>query len=436
MSFLSFYCALLLTVCGMYFTVKSGFYVFKKPGDIARCTVGKLLNSRNFDGFKAMSIALGSTIGIGNIVGVASAICVGGAGAVFWMLTFAFIGMMTKYAEIYISVSESKKSGRNSGGPMYVMRSLFGGKFKNIGSLFAVACVSGSFFSGNILQSKSLYEFSRLGFGLKFWPVTLFSVPLIGIIIFGKDRLYKNFSAVFVPLMSVFYISATVCIIIMNIKNLPLALMNIITSAFGLKGLTGGFCGSVISSALKTGIMRGLFTNEAGLGSSPIAHCSAETSDPHTQGCWGIIEVFIDTAVVCMLTALAVLSSETYIKGITDDPFKLICLIFSDAFGNAGLKALSFSAYCFAFASIVGWSFYGLKSLEFLTGDPLARKIYLFIFLTFVPLSNILTGDIIWLLTDLFNSAMLIPNASMLLYAGRRALPDEKIFKKTKKAAA
>ena len=173
MSFLTFYCAVLLTLCGVLFTVKSGFYVFKRPGDIVKCTVGKLVKERNPDGFKAMSIALGSTIGIGNIVGVASAICVGGPGAVFWMLLFAFIGMMTKYAEIYISVKDANDNNRQCGGPMYVMESMFRGPFKRLGALFAAACCVGSFFSGNILQSKSVYEFARLGFGLGFLPVTL-----------------------------------------------------------------------------------------------------------------------------------------------------------------------------------------------------------------------------------------------------------------------
>ena len=436
MSFLTFYCAVLLTLCGVLFTVKSGFYVFKRPGDIVKCTVGKLVKERNPDGFKAMSIALGSTIGIGNIVGVASAICVGGPGAVFWMLLFAFIGMMTKYAEIYISVKDANDNNRQCGGPMYVMESMFRGSFKRLGALFAAACCVGSFFSGNILQSKSVYEFARLGFGLGFLPVTLITVPLLGIIIFGKDKLYQNFSAVFVPLMSVFYIIATIGIIIANINNVPSALLSVITSAFGFKGIAGGFCGSVLAVALRTGVMRGLFTNEAGLGSAPIAHCSAKVTDPHSQGCWGIVEVFVDTVVVCMLTALAVLSSDIYRLGLSTEPFTLVCRIFEDTFGSAGLKVLCISAYCFAFASIVGWSFYGIKSLQYLSDSAAARKVYIIVFLAFVPLSNILSGDIIWLLTDLFNSTMLIPNASMLLYAGSRALPKNIGRIKTKKAAA
>lgn len=369
-----------------------------------------------------MSIALGSTIGIGNIVGVTAAICVGGPGAVFWMLLTGVFGMMTKFVEIYICAKDTLQNGRTSGGPMYVLRQKGEGILKKSGSAFALSTLLASLFAGNISQSKAIFEFSKLGFSLNPLIVSVCIVPLLALIIFGKDRLYKNFSAVFVPLMAVIYIVAVTVIIIKNIVNVPVAVFSIFTSAFGVKEVAGGVGGSLLAVTIKTGIMKGLFTNEAGMGSSPIAHCSAKELDPYSQGCWGIIEVFTDTVVVCMLTALAVLSSPVYLKLGTTDPFSLVCRVFEDSFGAFGIKALSFSAVCFAFASIVGWSFYGIKALEFLSENKTFKGIYLILFTVLVPISSCINGDAMWTLTDLFNSLMLIPNAILLLCCGGEAV--------------
>ena len=430
MSFLSFVCAVLLLTCGLYLTFKSGFFQFLKFKKVLSVTFGKLISERDSDGFKAMAIALGSTIGIGNIIGVAAAICIGGPGAIFWMLMTGFFGMMTKYAEIHVCVSEAKEQHRTCGGPMYVIRTRAKGRLKAVGTVFAVCCVSASLFAGNLIQSKSMFEFAELGFGIGEIPVALFTLPLMYFIISGRDSLYQNFSAAFVPLMSVFYISATLFIIMKNIVYVPGALLTVLKSALGFEEACGGVCGAALSAAVRTGVMKGLFTNEAGLGSSPIAHSSAKKTDPFSQGCWGIVEVFIDTVVVCMLTALAVLSSPVYINGLFSDPFTLVCEIFRDTFGNAGLKALSVSAYCFAFASIVGWSFYGIKAVGFLSDKAVFLKAYIFIYLLCMPVSSLIDNSGIWILTDLFNSFMLIPNAVLLLAIGGKAVGDLKVKEK------
>lgn len=385
-------------------------------------TFKKLFKSRNLEGFKAMSIALGSTIGIGNIIGVAAAIIIGGPGAVFWMLMTGFAGMMIKFAEVYICVNEAKSAKRASGGPMYVFKNKVSGVFKNFGTIFAAVTVLASFFAGNLMQSRSVYRFAEIGFNIGFWPVTLLLVPLLLVILIGKDRMYQNFSAVFVPLMSLFYIVSVLIIILINIKFVPSAILSVFSSAFGLKQAAGGFSGAVLSSALRTGVMKGLFTHEAGMGSSPIAHASTKDADPFCQGCWGIIEVFIDTVVVCMLTAVAVLSSPIYFKSNISDPFTLITEIFKSVFGAFGIKALSLSSCCFAFASIVGWSFYGLKALEFLTKKTISKKTYIVLFLLTVPISVLFDEGIIWMLTDIFNSAMLIPNCCLLICFGSEAV--------------
>ncbi len=403
-------------------TVKSRFFQVFHFKKVLSATIGSLIKKRDFEGFKAMSIALGSTIGIGNIVGVTAAICVGGPGAVFWMLLTGVLGMMTKFAEIYICANDTLQNGRTSGGPMYVLHQKGEGVLKKSGNAFALATVLASLFAGNISQSKAIFEFSKLGFSLNPLIVSVGVVPLLAFIIFGKDRLYKNFSAVFVPLMAVVYIVAVAVIIVKNIVNVPVSVFSIFTSAFGIKEVAGGVGGSLLAVTIKTGIMKGLFTNEAGMGSSPIAHCSAKELDPYSQGCWGIIEVFTDTVVVCMLTALAVLSSPAYLKLNTTDPFTLICKVFEDCFGIFGIKALSFSAVCFAFASIIGWSFYGIKALEFLSKNKTFKGMYLIIFISLVPISSWVNGDAMWTLTDLFNSLMLIPNSIMLLCCGGEAV--------------
>ncbi len=377
-----------------------------------------------------MSIALGSTIGIGNIIGVAAAITVGGAGAVFWMLVTGFLGMIIKFAEVYICVKEAKNSHRNCGGPMYVLSKMASGKFKVIGCFFAGVTVLASFFAGNLMQSKAVYRFAHIGFDIGVLPVTLVLLPILFVILIGKDRLYQNFSAIFVPIMAVFYISAVSVIIFMNFKNVPNVIISVLTSAFGFKQAVGGFSGAVISAALRTGVMKGLFTHEAGMGSAPIAHSCAEKTDPFSQGCWGIVEVFIDTVVVCMLTALAVLSSPIYQNYSINDPFQLICEIFESVFGGLGIKALSLSAILFAFASIVGWSYYGVKALEFFTKRSSAKKMYIVMFLVAVPLSCVVSDSFAWVLTDIFNSMMLIPNSIMLTLMGGEAVrPLSKIKK-------
>ncbi len=414
MSILSYFSASLLIICGIYFSFKSRFFQFRFK-NIFSATFGKMIKSRDKQGFKAMSIALGSTIGIGNIIGVTAAILSGGPGAVFWMLLTGFTGMTIKYAEIYLSISDAKANNRKCGGPMYVMKNHFNGIFKNVGALYAVTCIIASLFAGNIIQSKSIYRFAELGFNVNHTEINYIILPLLLAILLGKDRLYQNFSSVFVPAMSIGYIIATFMIIFNNIENLHTAFYSIFSSAFGIKAAFGGFCGAVISKAIRIGVMKGLFTNEAGMGSSPIAHSSARNADPHIQGCWGIIEVFIDTVVVCMLTAIAILSTPEYINGNFREPFELISAVFCGTFGNFGVKALSGAAICFAFASIVGWSFYGIKALGFFTESRIYNRLYILIFIMFVPLSAFLDEATCWILTDIFNSLMLIPNTISLL---------------------
>ncbi len=421
MTALTVFSALLLLLNGICLTVKSKFFAVLHIKTVFKVTVVKTVKTKDFSGFKAMSLALGSTIGIGNIVGVSAAIIIGGAGAVFWLILTGFLGMVIKYSEIYLSLKTAQDHSLSSGGPMYVFLYKTNGFFKIFGIVFAVVTLFASFFSGNLMQAMSVYRFAEMGFGVDVMPLSCIILPCLGFILMGKDTLYQNFSAVFVPIMSLFYIISALIIVCLNIENLPLALLSVLTSAFGYKPLLGGFSGAVLIKAFRVGVMKGLFTHEAGMGSAPIAHASNINANPITQGLWGMVEVFIDTCVVCLVTALAVLTSPEYINGGYFDPFALICDIFSGTFGSFGLKALCLSSCCFGFAAIVGWSFYGIKSLKFLTESSFAEKLYILAFLFFVPLSTLVNESAAWLLTDFFNAVMLIINSCLLLYFGGKA---------------
>ena len=407
MSILTYFGALLLILCGVYLSFKLRFLGILGLKNIFSVTFLKLIKTKDFQGFKAMCVALGSTIGIGNIVGVSAAIVLGGPGAVFWMLISGFLGMIIKYAEVYICVDDALKHNRKNGGAMYVLKGFLGG-------FFAVVVLLATVFAGNMMQSNAIFEFTSLGFSLSPLSVCLITIPPLFLIVSGKDKLYQNFSSVFVPLVSLAYVAATIVIIVRNFSNAPLALKSILESAFGFSSIGGGFSGAVISAAIRHGMMKGLFTHEAGMGSAPIAHSSAEKKEPHTQAAWGIIEVFIDTVLVCMLTAVAIISSPCYINGGFSDPFRLVCSVFSDAFGAFGLKALSVFAYSFAFAAMVGWSFYGIKALEYFNASRKIKRFYSIVFAVALPLPLVLPDNIIWDLTDVFNTLMLLPNVILI----------------------
>ncbi len=422
MHLLTYFGALLLILCGVYLSVKFKFFQILGLKNIFSTTVIKIIKTKDFGGFRAMCVALGSTIGVGNIVGVSAAIVLGGPGAVFWMLVSGLLGMIIKYAEVYICVDDALRNNRESGGPMYVLKGLWGG-------FFAIIVLFASIFAGNMIQSKAIFEFTSLGFSLSPEIVSFITIPLLFLIVSGKDKLYQTFSSIFVPITALLYVAATVTLIIKNRENVALALKLIFSSAFGFMEIGAGFSGAIISSAIRQGVMKGLFTHEAGMGSAPIAHSSATKKQPHIQGNWGMIEVFIDTVLVCMLTAIAIISSPCYINGGFLDPFKLVCSVFLDVFQKAGLKALSAFAYMFAFAAMVGWSFYGIKALEYFNLGWKAKKVYALIFSLFLPVSLVLPDAFIWNLTDVFNTAMLLPNVIMIFYFANSIPLNERKYK-------
>ncbi|HHW46430.1 MAG TPA: sodium:alanine symporter family protein [Clostridiales bacterium] len=416
--------AMLIFVGGFY-TFKTRFFQFVYLKDIFRKTFGQLFanssGNKSLNAFKAMSLALGGTIGIGNIAGVSTAIMLAGPGAVFWMWVSGFIGMITKFAEVCLAVKYKSidKKGNPYGGPMvYIIKGL-GHKFKPLSVIFSVMCVLASFGIGNLTQANSVAISAYTAFGIPRLITGIALAVLVLLVICGSFKKISSFTGVFVPLMSLLYILGGLSVVIFNIQRLPAAVISIFSGALGLRQAAGGIGGYAISNAIRVGISRGIFTHESGMGSSPIAHASADGADPVIQGMWGIVEVFIDTIIVCTVTALAVLCSKTYTSGESLIGISLTSAVFSEVFNTFGSKLIAICVALFAFASIVGWSHYGQTALDYLTCQNIFFK-YAFrmLFFALIIIGSISGNTIVWNLADIFNGFMAIPNilALSLLY--------------------
>ncbi|MDD4698724.1 MAG: amino acid carrier protein [Oscillospiraceae bacterium] len=421
---------LILLLTGIILSFKSGFFQLIYLPEIFKKTFGSLFNGSK-DGFKAMSVALGGTIGVGNIAGVAAAITIGGAGSIFWIWFSGLVGMMTKFSEICLAVEYSEKNERQEtfGGPMIYIKKALPKSLHFLAYLFSVFCILASFFIGNMSQVNSVafcvnsaFDISKLIVGI--------SIALIILFLIGDNNRISNISALVVPLMSLLYIFATLFIIGKNIYFLPAAFRAIIEQAFGINSITGGISGAVIIHSMRVGISKGIFSHEAGMGSSPIAHASAKNADPVTQGMWGVIEVFIDTMIVCSLTAFAVLCSKEFRCGTALFGTELVNKIFSDTFGNIGSKYLAIATAMFAFASILGWAFYGKASVDFLfQGKKFCKVIYIVIFVGVIPLGSVISTNDVWSLADIFNGLMAFPNIIAIILLNPIVIEKIKIFK-------
>ena len=354
---------------GLQFCIRLKFFQISKCNFWLKQTFGTLFhnnknNKTGITSFQAVTTALASSIGTGNIIGVATAITLGGPGAVFWMWIAAFLGMMTSFAEIILGVkyrqTNSKKE--NFGGPMFYIQNGLGLRW--LACFFAFACILASFGIGNMTQSNSIA--SALYECFNFSPaVTGISLAiLVSFIILGGIKRISKISEKIVPFMALFYIFGSLIVIIFHINNLPKAVFCIISDAFNFKSAVGGYGGFAITNAIKYGISRGVFSNEAGLGSSPIVHAASNESEPVVQGMWGIFQVFIDTIVVCSLTALCILTSGV----VSEDKNGALLSIqaFSSTFGTFGEIFVTISITLFAFATIIGWFYYGEQCVLFL----------------------------------------------------------------------
>lgn len=387
--------------------------------------------------FNALMTALSATIGTGNIAGVATAIALGGPGAVFWMWLTALIGMATKFAEAVLAVRyrQTDSHGDHVGGPMYYIRNGLGQRWGWLGALFAFFGAVAAFGIGNTVQSNSVADALTTSFGVPAWVTGAVIMVLAGAVILGGIRRISRVAGKLVPLMAIAYFAAGLVVLIVNAGEIGGALATIFSHAFQPIAASGGFAGAAVAAAIRYGVARGIFSNEAGLGSAPIAHAAAQTRNPVRQGLIAMLGTFIDTLVVCTMTALVILTSSHWLDG--ESGAALTSLSFDSALPGVGQHIVAVALSVFAFTTILGWSFYGEKCFQYLFGDR-ALVIYRVLFVVAIPVGAVAKLDFIWLVADTFNAMMAIPNLIALAllspvvfkltrdhFAGKTVLPGE-----------
>ena len=392
-------------------------------------------HDKSISQFQSLTTALAATIGTGNIVGVAAAIAIGGPGAIFWMWIVAFFGMMTNYSENILGIYFRRKNKKDewSGGAMYYLQDGLGGYkgsknspwtgslLKWIGKilaiLFACFCVLASFGIGNASQVNSIAANMNAAFGIPSWMVGVVLLILGGLIILGGLKRVASVTEKIVPFMAIVYIIAAIVVICVNAGNIGPAFVAIFKGAFGLKAVGGGIVGGGIALALTYGMKRGVFSNEAGLGSSVMVHSNSNVKEPVKQGMWGIFEVFADTIIVCTLTALVVLTSGvidlgsgTVASAYADvSTSTLVGQAFGTLFKGAGPAFVAIALLFFAFSTVLGWSHYGSKAFEYLFGEKAAIG-YKIVFVLFIFVGATMDLSLAWDISDTFNGLMAIPN--------------------------
>ena len=374
--------------------------------------------------FNALMTSLSATIGTGNIAGVATAIFLGGPGAVFWMWITALVGMATKFAEAVLAVRfrEVDEAGDHVGGPMYYIRNGLGKKWGWLAIAFAFFGAVAAFGIGNTVQSNSVADGLGESLGIPHWVTGLVIMVLAGAVILGGIKRIAKVAGKLVPIMAVAYVLCGLLVLIINADQVGAALGMIFTHAFTPVSAAGGFAGAAVAKAIQFGVARGVFSNEAGLGSAPIAHAAAQTRNPVRQGLIAMLGTFIDTIVVCSITALAILTTS-WTSGETGAA--LTTMSFNEALPGVGQYVVSFALAVFAFTTILGWAFYGEKCFEFLFGVG-SIKIYRVVYILAIFVGAVLPLGFVWLLASVFNAMMAIPNLIAL------ALLSPVVFKLTR----
>lgn len=436
----------LLIGTGILMTIVTKFFQITHVGHWWKKTCGGVFDKKSHNKkekgsvsqFQALCTALAATIGTGNIAGVSAAICLGGPGAVFWMWVAAFFGMMTNYSENVLGIFYRRKNmeGEWSGGAMYYLQDGLG-KYKgckHIGKilavLFSIFAALASFGIGNMGQinkitlnlesaffPESFQSLTVLGIKVVPLAIGLFLMVGAGVIIIGGLKWIAAVAEKVVPFMAIAYIIGALALVILNLASLPAAFGAIFKFAFGIKAVAGAAAGIAIKQVITQGCKRGVFSNEAGLGSSVMVHSNSDVKEPVKQGMWGIFEVFADTFIVCTMTALVVLTSgyidlETglVLDGVEDAT--LVAKSFSNVFGIGGEWFIAIAILLFAFTTVLGWSHYGSKAVEYLFGSvgTIAAKVYKVIFVLMIVLGAIMESSLAWDISDTFNGFMMIPN--------------------------
>lgn len=405
----------LILAIGIYLSYRLGFLQLSKLGYSFRQLWSDRKSKNSESGispFNALMVSLSATVGTGNIAGVATAIGVGGPGALFWMWCSAIFGMATKYAEAVCAVHYREKNpeGNFVGGPMYYIKNGLGSKWMPLAFAFAFfGCIAG-FGIGNAVQANSIAESLESAFGVPRYISAVFIIVLVGLVILGGVNSIARAAKAVVPFMSLFYLLAGFGVLAANVTELPAAFALVIESAFTGTAAQGGFAGAAVALAIQKGIARGVFSNEAGLGSAPIAHAAAETSSPVRQGCIAMLGTFIDTLVICSVTGLAIVVTGAWMGDAQGAAMS------QNAFASVipmGDKFVSLSLSVFAFTTILGWSYYGERCAEFIFGHQV-KWIYRAMWVLAIPAGVFAGLDLVWNISDVLNGLMAIPNVIAL----------------------
>ncbi len=407
----------LLLGAGIYLTAGLRFATFRRIGAGFRSLwQGRLASEQAGDitPFQALMTALSATIGTGNIAGVATAIFLGGPGALFWMWVTALFGMATKYAEAVLAVHyrETDRAGRYVGGPMYYIKNGLRPGWRFLAAAFAFFGMLAGFGIGNTVQSNSVADAVNSTLGVDRWVSGLIIAALAGAVIIGGVRRIAEVAGKLVPFMALVYVAGALVVLGANIAAVPGALATIVRDAFTGTAAAGGFAGAGVWTAIRFGVARGVFSNEAGLGSAPIAHAAARTDDPVRQGTIGMMGTFIDTILVCTMTGLVIVVTGSWTGGETGA--SLSAQAFGSGLPLVGEHVVSFGLVVFAFTTILGWSYYGERCAQYLFGE---RSIWPFrlAWIAAIPVGAIGNLGAIWLMADILNGLMAIPNLVALL---------------------
>lgn len=412
----------LLVATGIYFSFRLKFIQVRKfTAGMKAMFGGFSLNGgshgEGLSSFQALTTAIAAQVGTGNIAGAATAIASGGPGAIFWMWVSAFFGMATIYAEAVMAQhTRITKDGVVIGGPVYYIKSVFRGAFgKFLAGFFSVAIILALGFMGNMVQSNSIGDSFKNAFGANPLVIGILVAIVAAVIFIGGVKRIAWVTEKIVPIMALFYIIGCLIILIMNGSGVFLAFKQIFVMAFAPQAMAGGVLGVTVQKAMRFGVARGLFSNEAGMGSTPHAHATAKVNHPSEQGIIAMMGVFIDTFIILTLTALVILSTGALSSGLTGSG--LAQAAFDSAFGSFGKIFIAICMLFFAFTTIIGWYYFGEVNVRYLFGKK-AVIFYAILVICFVIVGSMLKVDLVWSLSDMFNGLMVLPNLIGLLASG------------------
>lgn len=432
---------LLLCGAGVYFTIRLRFIQVRRLGKSLRMVFGGVrlrgdkAGAEGMSSFQSLTTAVAAQVGTGNLAGAATAIVSGGPGAIFWMWVSAFFGMATIFAEATLAQRhKARVEGEVTGGPVYYIRAAFGGRFGRVlAGIFSVLIILALGFMGNMVQSNSIGFAFQTAFGIPPWAVGLGVAGIAAFVFLGGVRRLASITEKLVPLMAVLYILGSLAILALNWRQIGPAFGQIFGGAFAPQSVLGGAMGVTVQQAIRYGVARGLFSNEAGMGSTPHAHAVARVRHPCDQGAVAMVGVFIDTFIILTLTALVILT--TGVLGTGKDGIELTQGAFVSVFGPFGNWFIAASTLFFAFSTIIGWYFFGEVNVRYLLGKR-AVKGYALLVVVFVLLGAQLRLDLVWNLSDLFNGLMVIPNLLALLALGGSVVALERAHERAERATA